>query len=110
MRNDKQQSIFTNNLNNYINQTGKTQREIADAIGVSAQTFNTWCQGKALPRMGKIQALADYFRINKSDLIEEHKEEIHTIAAHHDSEDWTQEELNEIEEFKRYVLSKRKNK
>lgn len=30
-----------------------------------------------------------------------------TIAAHHDEEDWTEEELAEIEEFKRYVKSKR---
>ena len=34
---------------------------------------------------------------------------INTIAAHHDSEDWTEEELNEIEEFKKFVLSKRNN-
>ena len=33
--------------------------------------------------------------------------EIHTIAAHHDGEDWTDEELAEIEAFKKYVLSKR---
>lgn len=32
---------------------------------------------------------------------------INTIAAHHDEEDWTEEELAEIEEFKRYVKSKR---
>lgn len=72
MRNDEQQRIFTKNLNRYIELSQKTQREIADAIGVSPQTFNTWCQGIAIPRMGKIQALADYFNINKSNLIEEH--------------------------------------
>ena len=32
---------------------------------------------------------------------------VDTIAAHHDDEDWTEEELAEIEEFKRYVKSKR---
>ena len=31
-----------------------------------------------------------------------------TIAAHHDDYQFTEEELDEIEEFKRYVLSKRK--
>ena len=31
-----------------------------------------------------------------------------TIAAHHDDENWTEEELNEIEEFKKYVKSKRR--
>lgn len=33
--------------------------------------------------------------------------EVETIAAHHDSEIWTDEELDEIERFKEYVLSKR---
>lgn len=36
--------------------------------------------------------------------------EIHTIAAHHDGEEWTDEELSEIEEFKKFVLSKRGGK
>ena len=49
----------------------KTQKEVADAIGVIPQTFNSWCTGQSLPRMGKVQALADYFGINKSDLIDE---------------------------------------
>ena len=32
---------------------------------------------------------------------------VNTIAAHHDDVDWTDEELEEIENFKKYVLSKR---
>ena len=70
MNNDAQQKIFTSNLNYYLQRTDKTQKEVAGKIGVSPQTFNTWTQGIAIPRMGKIQALADYFGINKSDLIE----------------------------------------
>ena len=35
-------------------------------------------------------------------------EDITTIAAHHEDEDWTEEELKEIEEFKKYIRSKRK--
>lgn len=31
-----------------------------------------------------------------------------TIAAHHDGETWTEEELQDIEEFKQFLLSKRK--
>lgn len=72
MPDNKQQHIFTSNLNRYLEQSNKSQKEVADKIGVSPQTFNTWCKGIAIPRMGKIQALADYFRINKSDLIDEH--------------------------------------
>ena len=71
MKDDMQQKIFTKNLNRLIEQRDLTQTEIADAIGVSQQTFNTWCRGLAIPRMGKIQALADYFGVKKSDLLEE---------------------------------------
>lgn len=67
----EQKKIFSKNLNKYIAASNKTQKEIADSIGVSPQTFNTWCQGIALPRMGKVQALADYFSIGKTDLIDE---------------------------------------
>lgn len=39
----------------------------------------------------------------------EEEGEIKTIAAHHDDEKWTEEELKEIDEFKKFVLSKRKD-
>lgn len=67
---DIHKMIFTENINSYIKASGKSQLEIAKKIGVSPQTFNTWCRGIAIPRMEKLQALADYFHINKSDLIE----------------------------------------
>lgn len=63
--------VFANNLQRYITEAGKTQKEIADSIGVSAPTFNEWVSGKKFPRIDKIQRLADYFGILKSDLIEE---------------------------------------
>lgn len=67
----EQKQIFSKNLLFYLNHENKSQKEVADAIGVSPQTFNTWCQGIALPRMGKVQKLADYFGIEKSNLIED---------------------------------------
>lgn len=76
---DKQKAIFSENLNSYIAKSEKTQLEIAKSIGVSPQTFNTWCKGIAIPRMGKVQALADYFNINKSNLIEDKKLNIDTV-------------------------------
>lgn len=71
MSDDEQKRIFAKNLARFLSLNDKTQKEVASAIGVSPQTFNTWIQGIALPRMGKVQALADYFKINKSDLIDE---------------------------------------
>lgn len=74
MSEDLQKIIFRDNLNRILQERRKSQKEVADAIGVSPQTFNTWCQGIAMPRMGKLQLLADYFMINKSDLIEDHSD------------------------------------
>ena len=71
MSDELQKKIFAKNLRHYLDRENKTQKEVADAIGVSPQTFNTWLQMVALPRMGKVQALADYFGVNKSDLLEE---------------------------------------
>ncbi len=70
MTDKEQRTVFSYNLNYYLSNSGLTQKEVADKIGVSPQTFNTWCKGIAIPRMGKIQKLADYFGIHKSDLID----------------------------------------
>lgn len=71
MSENEQRAVFTKNLNRYLSFSEKSQKEVADAIGVSPQTFNTWVKGIALPRMSKVQLLADYFGIQKSDLLEE---------------------------------------
>ncbi|MCR5119490.1 MAG: helix-turn-helix domain-containing protein [Lachnospiraceae bacterium] len=70
MTDKEQREIFRKNLLNEINRSGKRQIEIAEAIGVSQQTFNTWCRGIALPRIGKIELLASFFGIPKSALLD----------------------------------------
>ena len=76
MTDEEQKRIFSNNLNKYISRSGKQQKEIAEAIGANASTFNMWCKGNSMPGTGKIRALADYFRIGMSDLtdLKEEKE------------------------------------
>lgn len=76
MSDEEQKIIFSRNLLRYLDKFDKTQREVATSINVSPQTFNTWCQGIALPRMGKVQSLADYFGINKSDLLDQKSEQV----------------------------------
>ena len=75
MPEDIQKKIFSTNLKSLLTERSKNQLEVAKSIGVSPQTFNTWTQGIAIPRMGKLQKLADYFGINKSDLLEEHSDD-----------------------------------
>ena len=67
--------IFAKNLAYYLNKCGRDQREVAASIGVAPSTFNEWMKGKKYPRIDKIEMLANYFRIFKSDLIEDRTEE-----------------------------------
>ena len=63
--------VFAKNLRTYIERSGKDRREIADALGFPYSTLTDWLNGKKYPRIDKIEMLADYFGILKSDLIEE---------------------------------------
>lgn len=71
MSEEDEKRIFSKNLNYYISQSGKQQKEIAKDLGYSPTTFNTWCVGKVVPNLGKIQKIADYFGIGKTDLLED---------------------------------------
>lgn len=69
---EEQKRIFAKNLNYYITKSGKQQKEVAEELGFSYTTFNTWCKGKILPKAGKIQAIADYFRVLTTQLTDDH--------------------------------------
>lgn len=65
--------IFSQNLQRYMDLHRKTRRDLSDALGISYYTVTDWVKGKKLARMDKIEMLADYFGIQKSDLIEEYQ-------------------------------------
>ena len=62
--------VFAENLTRYTERSGKTQKELAELVGVAQSTFNDWCKGKKYPRIDKIEILSKHFGILKSDLIE----------------------------------------
>ena len=65
--------VFAENLTFYIKKHEIDQKDIAEAIGVAPSTFNAYVKAKKYPRIDKIEKIAEYFGISKSDLIEEHK-------------------------------------
>lgn len=71
MSDEEQKMIFSKNLCHYVYISGKQQKEIAEELGFNQKTFNGWCNGLSMPGMGKVQAIADYFGIGKSDLLDE---------------------------------------
>jgi len=80
MTEKEQREIFAKNFRKYVDGSGKTQREIAKDLGYSYTTVNTWYRGAAMPNAAKIQTIADYFRIGKSDLLDDEVEGYYTNA------------------------------
>lgn len=64
-------NVFSINLKRYMQESNKSRKEICEALGVSYYTFSDWVNGKKYPRMDKVEMLANYFGILKSDLIED---------------------------------------
>lgn len=66
--------IFARNLKYYMNLNKKDRNDICKDLNFKYSTFTDWINAKIYPRIDKIELLARYFNIEKSDLIEEHKE------------------------------------
>lgn len=85
---------------------------LADKTGLSISTINKIVYGITNnPTISNLQAIAKVLDCKVDDFIDEPSADFYKpklMAAHHDEPTWTDEELAEIEEFKKYVLSKRK--
>ena len=62
--------IFANNLSFYMEQKGVDRNTLCADLDLKYTTVRDWLKGITYPRIGKIELLANYFKINKSDLIE----------------------------------------
>lgn len=62
--------IIGKNIKKIRDKYDLTQKELADIAGVSDKAVSTWENGIKEPRMGTIQKIADYFGIQKSNIIE----------------------------------------
>lgn len=72
MADDDFKKIFSKNLNDYMYRYNKTQTDLINDLNLNKSTVSTWINGIKIPRMDKIELLANYFGITKADLVEEH--------------------------------------
>lgn len=63
--------VFSKNLNKYLNEKNLSPTEFARIMGYPETTVFNWVHGKSYPRIDKIQQIADYFGVLKSDLVED---------------------------------------
>ena len=61
--------LFRDRLKYLMRKRDINQSELAKILGVSESTVGKWILLKAIPRMGVIQKLADYFDIGKRSVV-----------------------------------------
>lgn len=66
--------VFSRNLRALMEARGKDRKQVCKDLGFKYTTFTDWYNGNKYPRIDKIEMLADYFGVLKSDLIEDKTE------------------------------------
>ena len=66
--------VLSKNIKKYISRSGKDRAQIAEELNLSYSTLTDWINGKKYPRINNIEKLAIYFKVSKSDLIEDFEE------------------------------------
>ena len=80
--------IFSRNLKRLMDKKQVSRKDVADYLGISYFTVSDWVNGKKYPRMDKVERLAYYFGVLKSDLIEEKPNvgSLHTVNITEDEQ------------------------
>ena len=90
MSEEEFKKIFSKNLVHFLEINQKTQADLCKYIGVSSATVSDWCNGKKMPRMDKIQSICNWLMIEKSDLLENHKEDSASYYLNEEARDMAQ--------------------
>ena len=63
--------ILARNIRKYITMCGKDRRVVAKELNVPYSTLTDWMNARKYPRIDRIERMAEYFKISKSELIED---------------------------------------
>lgn len=94
---------------------GLSQLELCNELNkrfgtsVNKSMISKWENDREEPRLDYARKLVEFYGTSLDYLLGLDNR-VNTIAAHHDGESFTKQELEEIENFKKYVISKRKRK
>lgn len=72
--------IMADNIKRLLKAKGLNPRQLAIALDFKYTTVNDWVNAKTYPRIDKIEMLANFFNVSKSDLVENKTEEIATTS------------------------------
>lgn len=81
MTESEQRAIFSENIKRLMKERGLTQIDLADHFKMSRSTASSWCTGAKLPRMWKIDELASWLGVPRSQLLENQKPKLQAQSS-----------------------------
>lgn len=73
--------ILAQNLQYYMKINNKDRNDIARDLDIPYTTITSWLKAEFYPRIDKIEMLANYFEIKKSDLVEKKSDKVETSPS-----------------------------
>lgn len=103
-------ATFTQVLRRLREFKGLTQEELAKQLNITRTRLASYEQGTREPDLELLEIIADYFNVNMDFLLgrESSKTSNDWTQILKLDEDWTENELKEIEAFKEFLRMKRK--
>lgn len=77
----KQSEIIAENLKRLLKERNKKATDMAKATGISTGIISGYMNAKNVPRMGKIQQMADYLGVNTTDITNEYNPQFNIIPS-----------------------------
>ena len=105
MSNIGNKETMSKNLKYYIAKSGMDRKTLAQIWGFPYSTVTEWINGNKYPRIDRIEVMADYFGILKSDLIEERTSEQLEMKKNNDIIADVAIRMQTDEEFRSAVIS-----
>ena len=62
--------VMAKNIKYYLRANGVSQTDMCNTLGFKMSTVSDWLHARTYPRIDKIELMANYFGIEKSDLVE----------------------------------------
>ncbi len=98
---------FNENLKEARIKSGLSQKEVSENIGVAKSTYSLYESGNREPNVNTIKKIADVLNVSADTLLGI-DEEPTTMAAHFDGDEYTEEQLDRIKEFAKFIKQENK--
>lgn len=100
---------FTDKLDALMTEKGINKSILSKESGIPYTTIaGFYSKGTDNVKLSTLKKLSSYLGCSIDYLADDNQDEVSTIAAHFDGNEYTEDELNEIRQFAEFVKNKRK--